>query len=181
MEERKEEILEYLFRNKDREVFLEEIKKEFNFLDLDNLLKSLVDEGKIKIIDERVILTEEGSIKGEDIKNKHELIEDFLKKIGVPEDYAHEKACEIEHHVKEEKYEEVAPLLSLNIGEVGEIVLIRGGRGLIQRLFDMGLTPGTEVKILRKAPFGPIEISVRGYHLVLGQGIVNRIWVKRKS
>jgi len=74
---------------------------------------------------------------------------------------------------------DVLTLLSLSAGETGEIVSIRGGRGMVQRLMDMGLTPGTRVVVIRKAPFGPLEISVRGYHLALGRGIANRIWVKR--
>lgn len=36
------------------------------------------------------------------------------------------------------------------------------------RLADLGLVPGTEVKVIRRAPFGdPIEIEVRGYRLCL--------------
>lgn len=181
MREEKEEILEYLFRKKDEKASLEELKKEFNNFDLENILNSLIEEKKIIIQNGNIILTEKGSIDGESIKNKHEFVEDFLKNIGVPEDFAHEKACEIEHHVEEEKIENFVSLLTLNVGESGEIVLIRGGRGLIQRLYDMGLTPGTCVTVLKKIPFGPVEISLRGYHLALGQGVANRIWVRKKS
>lgn len=36
------------------------------------------------------------------------------------------------------------------------------------RLLEMGLTPGTEIQIVRAAPLGfPIEIKVRGYLLTL--------------
>jgi ferrous iron transport protein A len=36
------------------------------------------------------------------------------------------------------------------------------------RLREMGMLPGTRVKLVRKAPLGdPIEIEVRGYHLTL--------------
>lgn len=36
------------------------------------------------------------------------------------------------------------------------------------RLREMGLLPGTRVKLVRRAPLGdPIEIEVRGYHLSL--------------
>ncbi len=36
------------------------------------------------------------------------------------------------------------------------------------RLREMGLLVGTQVKLVRLAPFGdPIEIKVRGYHLTL--------------
>ena len=181
MKEIEEEILEYLFREKEKRVELSELKNYFNLENFDEIINSLIDEGKIKIENGFISLTQEGEIKGKDIFEKHELVENFLKDIGVPQDFAHEKACEIEHHIDEEKMENLSPLSDLNNGEKGEIVLIRGGRGLIQRLYDMGLTPGTEVKVIRKAPFGPIEISLRGYNLALGRGVVNRIWVKKKS
>ncbi|MDI6860433.1 MAG: metal-dependent transcriptional regulator [Caldisericia bacterium] len=180
MKEEKEEILEYLFRKKG-EASTEEIKKEFNFINLDEILNSLINENKIIIENGKILLTEKGSIEGEDIKNKHEFVEDFLKNIGVPENFAHEKACEIEHHIKEDKYKSLIPLSEVKEGEEVEVVLIRGGRGFVQRLCDLGLTPNTKIKILRKAPFGPIEISVRGYNLALGRGVVSKIWVRKKS
>lgn len=181
MKEQKEEILEYLFRKKEEKVSLEELKNNFNYLNLDEIINSLFKEKKIIIENGNIILTQDGSIEGESIKDKHEFVEDFLKEIGVPGDFAHEKACEIEHHVKEEKFENIVSLLTLNVRESGEIVLIRGGKGLIQRLYDMGLTPGTCITILKKVPFGPVEILLRGYHLALGQGVANRIWVRKKS
>lgn len=37
-----------------------------------------------------------------------------------------------------------------------------------RRLFDMGVTPGAELIMRKKAPFGdPIEITLRGYELTL--------------
>lgn len=36
------------------------------------------------------------------------------------------------------------------------------------RILEMGITPGAEIEIIRKAPMGfPIEIKVRGYLLTL--------------
>ncbi|KAF0095060.1 MAG: DtxR family transcriptional regulator Mn-dependent transcriptional regulator [Puniceicoccaceae bacterium 5H] len=36
------------------------------------------------------------------------------------------------------------------------------------RLMEMGLLPGTTVKVIRYAPLGdPLEVEVRGYHLSL--------------
>jgi Fe2+ transport system protein FeoA len=52
-----------------------------------------------------------------------------------------------------------------------------GGRGQVasflgeidlQRYLEMGLTPGTEIEVVRFAPLGdPMEIRVRGYALSL--------------
>ncbi|RJS76954.1 ferrous iron transport protein A [Candidatus Bathyarchaeota archaeon] len=54
------------------------------------------------------------------------------------------------------------------------------GRGFIKRLMDMGLTPGTQVKVVKTAPFrGPVEILVRGSRLALGRGMAERILVER--
>lgn len=191
-----EEILEYLYRNKNKKVTLSQLNSFFNLKNFDEIVKILVDEEKIKLEGDFVLLAPQGIKDGEDIYEKHEFVEDFLKNIGVPDDVAHKQACEIEHHIcqpnlkrdqldedilNKDKVENLVSLLTLNNGEKGEVVLIRGGRWLRQRLYDMGLTPGTEVKIIRKAPFGPVEISLRGYHLALGQGIINRVWVKKKS
>lgn len=57
---------------------------------------------------------------------------------------------------------------SFEICDVG-IVKKVGGEGQIKRrLFDMGITPGAEIKMRKRAPLGdPIEITVRGYELTL--------------
>ena len=58
------------------------------------------------------------------------------------------------------------------------IVSIMGGRMATKRLADMGLVPGIEIKVLRKAPFGPIEIEAKGTKLVLGRGLAAKVFVK---
>lgn len=54
------------------------------------------------------------------------------------------------------------------IGESG-IVKAVGGEGKIKRrLFDMGVTPGAEIFLRKKAPLGdPMEVTIRGYELTL--------------
>nr|MDO8097824.1 FeoA family protein [Candidatus Njordarchaeota archaeon] len=50
--------------------------------------------------------------------------------------------------------------------------------GSIQRLMELGLTPGTEVTILNSAPFyGPLEVCVRGCKIALGRELASRILV----
>ena len=53
----------------------------------------------------------------------------------------------------------------------GSCILCQVGnqRGAVKRrLIDMGLTPGTEVKLVKIAPFGdPLELRLRGYELSL--------------
>jgi len=76
--------------------------------------------------------------------------------------------------------EDTLPLANLDQGEHGHIVLAFGGRGLVRRLTEMGLTPGTEVTLTRKAPFhGPVEVKVRDISLALGYGVASKVLVKR--
>ena len=54
------------------------------------------------------------------------------------------------------------------IGETGLIKKVDGEGRLRKRLFDMGVTPGARVLVLKLAPLGdPIEISIRNYLLTL--------------
>lgn len=59
-------------------------------------------------------------------------------------------------------------LSELSIGETGKVKAVHGEGVVRRRLFDMGITPGAEVYLRKKAPFGdPIEIALRGYELTL--------------
>ena len=54
------------------------------------------------------------------------------------------------------------------VGESGKIKAVLGEGKIRRRLFDMGVTPGAEVLLRKKAPLGdPIEIKIRGYELSL--------------
>lgn len=57
------------------------------------------------------------------------------------------------------------------VGESGKIKTITGEGRIRRRLFDMGVTPGAELTMRKKAPLGdPIEITIRGYELTLRKG-----------
>ena len=78
------------------------------------------------------------------------------------------------------RIEDAVSLADLPQGEKCTVVLAAGGHGMVRRLAEMGLTPGTEVRVVRSAPMhGPIEVSVRGVSLALGRGIAVRVLVKR--
>ena len=48
----------------------------------------------------------------------------------------------------------------------------------VKRLTDLGLTPGTNVTVVKSAPFkGPLEVCVRGSRLAIGRGMASRILV----
>ena len=59
-------------------------------------------------------------------------------------------------------------LSEFKIGESGIIKIVNGEGRIRRRLFDMGITPGAEIYLRKKAPLGdPIEITIRGYELTL--------------
>ena len=60
-------------------------------------------------------------------------------------------------------------LQELSPGKSGMIVSVGNQSGAVKRrLVDMGLTPGTVVKVTKIAPLGdPLEVSLRGYELSL--------------
>jgi Fe2+ transport system protein FeoA len=62
----------------------------------------------------------------------------------------------------------VIPLDRIQPGESGTIVRVDGDPAIARRLMELGFVTGTEVNVLRRAPFGdPIEMAVRGVHLWL--------------
>ena len=67
-------------------------------------------------------------------------------------------------------------LKDLNVGETGAIGRIGTVGALKQRFMDMGITKGTEVKVVKIAPLGdPIEIEIRGYNLSIRKGDAEKI------
>lgn len=70
-------------------------------------------------------------------------------------------------------------LSQLEIGESGTVVVVNGEGAIRRRLFDMGITPGAEVYLRKKAPLGdPIEISLRGYELTLRKAEASHVEIK---
>lgn len=59
-------------------------------------------------------------------------------------------------------------LSELPEGSCAVIESVQSGRASLTRLRELGLVPGTTVRIIRRAPLGePIEISVRGSMLAM--------------
>lgn len=75
----------------------------------------------------------------------------------------------------------VVSMAALKEKQEGTIAFIRGDNRVLRRLLDMGLTPGTRIRVNRIAPLkGPVEISVRGSKLALGDEIVCNVFVERE-
>ena len=59
-----------------------------------------------------------------------------------------------------------ATLADLPVGTDAIVQAMPTGRSCLTRLREMGIVPGTRVRVTRRAPLGePIEICVRGSHL----------------
>ncbi len=59
-------------------------------------------------------------------------------------------------------------LSDLPVGGSAVIHSMSTGRAGLTRLRELGLTPGTRVQVIRRAPLGePIQITVRGSHLAM--------------
>ena len=70
-------------------------------------------------------------------------------------------------------------LNDLSVGKEAVISAVNGEGALRLRLLDMGLIPGTKVKVIKIAPLGdPIEIMLRGYELSLRKADAEMIEVE---
>ena len=69
------------------------------------------------------------------------------------------------------------PLAMARPGEVVTVVDVRAGRGLTRRLAEMGLLPGTQIRVINSQMPGPLIIDLRGSRLALGRGVAQKIMV----
>jgi len=73
-------------------------------------------------------------------------------------------------------------LAELPLGQHAEIASIDCERRLSRRLMEMGLLPGTHVRVVRVAPLGdPIELRVRNYSLSVRRAEAAKIAVRPKE
>lgn len=75
----------------------------------------------------------------------------------------------------------MASLSSLTVGDQARVVSLQAcDKSYRQKLLSLGLTRGTEFKVIRKAPLGdPIQIEVRGFALSLRKGEAHGLEVER--
>ncbi|MCZ6819516.1 MAG: ferrous iron transport protein A [Calditrichaeota bacterium] len=72
------------------------------------------------------------------------------------------------------------PLTRLKPGEEGTVVSIQNNGSNSSDLMEMGLTPGTQIKLVKLAPLGdPMELDVRGYHLSVRRSEAKNILIER--
>ena len=70
------------------------------------------------------------------------------------------------------------PLSMVSAGNRVRLVGVHAGRGLQGRLAAMGLVPGAEVEVVRKAAHGPFLVEVKGSRVMIGRGMAHKIMVE---
>jgi ferrous iron transport protein A len=70
------------------------------------------------------------------------------------------------------------PLARLTPGTHAVVRRLRGDTAAVRRLMELGLTPGTPVELIRRAPMGdPLELRVRGAHFSIRRREAEQIHV----
>lgn len=73
-------------------------------------------------------------------------------------------------------------LRDLKPGQEATILSVGEKGPMRRRIMDMGVTPGTLIKVIKMAPLGdPIEINIRGYELSLRKEEAQQILIKDRS
>jgi len=73
-------------------------------------------------------------------------------------------------------------LIDVEIGKSFRILRFDGGIWLENKLRQLGLLPGSSVRMLRQAPWGgPIMVEVDGRTIAIGRGIASKIYVEEES
>lgn len=69
-------------------------------------------------------------------------------------------------------------LSELTVGRSARVEAVGGTDEVSMRLLEMGLIPGTHVRLLGKAPLGdPLELELRGYRLSIRTSEAGRVEV----
>jgi len=155
-----------------------------------------------------VRLTAKGREAAARVVRRHRIAERLLADIvGVEWEKCHEEACKLEHALSDEVADKLAATLKNpatcphgNVippptGEIRDdgskpllefspplrvrvVKIVRESRNLLRRLAAMGILPGVELKIVKRAPFnGPILVDLDGFQVALSGDIAKSIMV----
>ncbi|OYD16216.1 hypothetical protein CH330_03405 [candidate division WOR-3 bacterium JGI_Cruoil_03_51_56] len=70
------------------------------------------------------------------------------------------------------------PLSMMSSGEQGRVVQIRGGRGMRNRLADVGIREGSEIAVVTGQRRGPIMVLHDNTKVGIGFGMAHRIMIE---
>ncbi|MFW6457740.1 MAG: FeoA family protein [Planctomycetota bacterium] len=77
-----------------------------------------------------------------------------------------------------QRTQEVIPLIMLPASEDAQVVEVRGGKGMSQRLSSMGIYPGQTVSLINSNPAGPVIVKIQGTRVAIGRGMAHRVMVE---
>ena len=70
-------------------------------------------------------------------------------------------------------------LIEIEDNKLVEIVRFEGGKGISSKLRQLGLMPGDQVRITKRAPFqGPLLVEANGRSIALGRGVAAKVEVR---
>lgn len=71
------------------------------------------------------------------------------------------------------------PSTMVRPGEAVRMAAVRGGQRVRKRLADLGLTPGTTLRVVQSDPRGPLIVAFKDdARLALGRGVAHEIQVE---
>ena len=71
------------------------------------------------------------------------------------------------------------PLTMATPGEDVKLIAINGGQRVRKRLADLGLTPGTTLRVVQADAWGPLIVAFKGdARLALGRGMAHKMMVE---
>ena len=122
----------------------------------------------------------------EDIEHVHDDIEHVITEhTESAGNEVREHLEEVDEHLHDmmehsKDLKDAIPLAFLSVGEEGVIVEMQGGRGMSQRLSEMGFTNSTRVRVLSSSSPGPVLVGVRDARIAIGRGIAMKILVHKE-
>jgi ferrous iron transport protein A len=70
-------------------------------------------------------------------------------------------------------------LINIEDNKLVEIVSFEGGKGISSKLRQLGLMPGDQIRITKRAPFqGPLLVEANGRLIALGRGVAAKVEVR---
>jgi len=161
-------------------------------------IDELIRKGYILYDDEnhRFDLTDKGLEIAKKTYKKHELFEDFFKKIiNIGHNVAHVYSDVLEHlsdESTEKKFEDIlkyydhrrniVPITFLEKGDVARLVRIERDYCSSCKLYELGLCGNCEIKVLEESSQkGPMKIKVRGSELSIDYEQAKNIFVEHKT
>jgi len=70
-------------------------------------------------------------------------------------------------------------LRDMKVGQKAKIIKIEKGTHAQRRLFEIGIVPGAEVKLLSRHPFrGPLVLQVGNARIAVGRGVADSVKIE---